>query len=347
MKVPERLRPLLGVLAAIVASVTVTIALIDGDGDGRPDRVDIGITPGAVPVPAAVAVDGADRDAEPDRALELGKPAQALYKRAAAAPESLDFGRYLRGPDPTPVAQSDGPLATPNFPGCKTRILPTNWSNRTEAPEAVALHYTAGGNLPGLADMNGLTAFASSPSAGVSWHFLIDAEGNCYYSVPLDKKAWTIAGLNSDTVNIEVVGRGTEPQYPASTAGARKLRQVVRRLARIYDWPLRVGAVESCEVTRPGIITHWQGGPCSGGHSDIKPYQLERVVAYIAQGDAKPKPVPTVQRQRCRELGRLRQAPGPMTERQKRRASVIKAGLAKHGLRCRPGKQPPNRITRR
>jgi hypothetical protein len=177
----------------------------------------------------------------------------------------------LRGDDNTPVARQDGPLATPNFPGCATRILPTNWSDRTAAVKAIALHYTAGANRPGLSDMNGLTAFASSPSAGVSWTFLIDAEGHCYYSVPLAKKSWTIGNLNSQTVNIEVIGTGGESTYPASPAGLAKLRAVVRRIAGIYKIPLQLGATDGqCHVTKPGILTHWMGGVCSGGHIDIK-----------------------------------------------------------------------------
>jgi hypothetical protein len=234
-----------------------------------------------VPVPASIAVDGPDKNVTPDTVLPLDVEARNLIRRAAKAPEKFDIAGGLRGDDSTPVAVHEGPLATPNFPGCTTRILPTNWSNRNGTVKAVGLHYTAGGNIAGLSDMNGLTGFASSPSAGVSWHFLIDAEGHCYYSVPLNKKAWTIGNLNSETVNIEVIGRGNEPSYPASKAGLNKLASVVRRLAQIYNFPVRVGAVQSCRVTRSGVITHWQGGGCAGGHVDIKPYDLVKVVNAI------------------------------------------------------------------
>lgn len=320
-------------IAVVAALVVIAIigAAVSGGGDG--DRT-VKVRFGKTVVPSAVAVDGPDRNAKPDRPLELDREARALVRRAARAPGNLDLAGDLRGADRTPVAEHEGPLATPNFPGCRTRILPTNWSNRVSSVRAVAWHYTAGGNLPGLADMNGLTGYASSPSAGVSWHFLIDAEGHCYYSVPLGKKAWTIGNLNSQTVNIEVVGRGNEPAYPANVAGRRKLFAVTRRIGRIYGIPMRWGSTDGrCNVARPGIITHWQGGPCSGGHHDIRPYSISRLAAQVGG------PLITkAQRRRCAELNRLRRKakrPGvTLSRRQRARGRAIRRGFRRNGLRC-------------
>jgi hypothetical protein len=270
------LRRILPILCVLAAGGAIGM-LIDGDGNVRT----VTEPPAPPAVPAVVGVDGADRDHAPDDPITLDREAREVVQLVQRTPDRFDLAGDLRGEDRTPVARYDGPLATPRFPGCETRFLPTNWSNRTVAMsrvDGIGLHYTAGGNRPGKSDMDGLTAFASSPSAGVSWHFLIDAEGHCYYSVPLAKKAWTIGNLNSQTVNIEVIGRGNESSYPAAAAGASKLRQVVQRLGRVLDIPIRVGAVSNCTVTRPGVITHWQGGPCSGGHHDIRPYDLVRVV---------------------------------------------------------------------
>ena len=270
---------LLAALAFIVV-ILLAVALTPKDDSPR-ERQPSEPQPTTIPAPASVGVDGADPDVKPDTALPLDREARVVYQNATETPERHDMSGDLRGVDDTPVVQHDGPLATPNFPGCTTRILPANWSERVSTVKAVGLHYTAGGNREGLSDMNGLTGYASSPSAGVSWHFLIDAEGHCYYSVPLGKKAWTIGNLNSETVNIEVIGRGNERGYPSAPAGARKLGAVVRRLGRIFGIPMRVGAVSNCKVTRRGIITHWQGGSCSGGHRDVKPYNLDRIAATI------------------------------------------------------------------
>lgn len=271
-----------GAVAIIGAIATLVVALAAAGVIGGSEKETIREVQAAPVVPAAVAVDGPDRDAEPgDEVIELGDRAQDVVEDVADTPERFDLAGDLRGDDSTPVAEHDGPLATPNFPGCETRILPTNWSNRVTGVRGIGLHYTAGPNRAGKAEMDGLTAYASSARAGVSWHFLIDAEGHCYYSVPLGKKAWTIGNANSQTVNIEVVGTGQEASYPAGTAGARKLRQVVRRVARIYSIPLKVGSISNCSVS-PGIVTHWQGGACAGGHIDIRPFEIQRVVDAIA-----------------------------------------------------------------
>lgn len=232
-------------------------------------------------IPKTVGVDSTG-DGEPDKVLELDQEAREVVENAIEAPEDLDLAGDLRGRDDTPVGVIDGPLATPNFPGCQTRFLPTNFSNRTASVKGIGLHYTAGPNRAGWSDMVGLTSYASSPRAGVSWHFLIDSEGHCYYSVPLNKKAWTIGNLNSQTVNIEMIGRGNEPGLFSTTAGSRKLASVVRRIAQIENIPVRLGAVSGCTITRSGIITHWMGGSCAGGHHDIKPYNIANVSRYIA-----------------------------------------------------------------
>lgn len=274
-----------GLVALALVVVLVFVVVVAGD-DATPERDTVTVTaPPAVPV--AVGVDGPDADVQPDTAIKLDREAREVNQNATKTPERFDLSGDLRGKDNTPVAKHTGPLATPNFPGCTTRMLSTNWSNRVSTVKGVGIHYTAGGNRPGLSDMNGLTAYANSPSAGVSWHFLIDQEGHCYYSVPIGKKAWTIGNLNSETVNIEVVGRGSEPRLFTTDASARKLGQVVRRLGRVYGFPMRLGAVRNCKVTRSGIITHWMGGGCAGGHHDIRPYDIAAVARRIAAGDTR------------------------------------------------------------
>jgi hypothetical protein len=314
-------------LAALLVVLTGggAIAITVTTGEQQPRTVTIQVPP---VVPKAVAVDS-NGDGNPNKVLELDTTARRVVEQAARAPERFDLAGDLRGLDNTPVGQLDAPLASPNWPGCSTRMLPTNYSNRTSHVRAIGLHYTAGANQPGLSDMNGLTAYASSPRAGVSWHFLIDAEGHCYYSVPVGKKAWTIGNLNSQTVNIEVIGRGNERAYPAATAGARKLAQVVQRIGRLYRIPMRLGATSGCSVTRSGIITHWQGGPCSGGHHDIKPYKIDKVVQTIATDR-----ITSTDRATCANLNAWRRAGRPAAQSKvnvKRRRA-----LEGRGVTCTP-----------
>lgn len=260
-----------GILAIVLfVAVAVGLALlaVNIEGDG----------PQALPT---IRVDGADRDAKRDDGLSLNEDAQDVLEEAREAPERFDLGGDLRGADSSPSGVLDGPLASQEWPGCTTAFVRSFSSRNGVVPTGLAYHYTAGANQPGTADLVGLTAYSNNPLNQVSWHFSIDREGNCFYNVPINHKAWTISALNSQTINIEVVGRGTDPDY-AGGEGMKKLAAVSRRISEVAGIPLRLGAVSDCRVTRPGIITHWMGGPCSGGHIDIRPYDIAAVVARVA-----------------------------------------------------------------
>lgn len=334
-----RLKALFGVVLSLLVIVGVTVAVTDDPGTRTRT---IKVTVPTPTVPAVIAVDGADRDTKPDDPVRIGPNAAQVAQKVASNPAEYDMKPNVRGKDSGPIAHYDGPLATPHWPGCETHFLTTNWSNRTAPVRALAEHYTAGLNLPGKADMNGLLAYASSPAAGVSWHFLIDAEGHCYYMVPVSKKAWTIGNLNSQTVNIETIGTGREAAFPASPAGQFKLYMVSRRILKVYGLPARLGAVSNCVVTVTGIITHWQGGPCSGGHDDIHPYSIEALAANIA-AFSQSKPISKTARAKCTALNTLRRKarrPGvTLSATQRKRGAELRASLHRGHYRCTVG--PP------
>lgn len=231
--------------------------------------------------PEVIAVDGPDADAKADDPVALSDEAQEVATAFSEKPKDLD-PEGLRGPDSTPVAELQPPFASDTLPGCQTRTFTTNWSQRSASIKAIALHYTAGGDIPNSrAEVTGLTAFGNNPASAVSWAANLDKDGNCDYNVPLRYKAWTIGNLNSETINFEVAGRGEEPYL--RPAGYRELARIYLEIRRRYGIPLRLGATDgNCHVTRTGFITHWMGGPCSGGHVDIKPLDLQRVLTTLA-----------------------------------------------------------------
>jgi hypothetical protein len=276
MRVPISARSVAAVLLAILAA-GVTVVIVSDDGGGHTRTVTIHV--GAAPAPQAVSVDNADPGTARDDKLQLSTAAKTVYRAASAAPAAYDFGGDLRGHDPTQAGVVRGPLAAQEWPGCKTAFVRT-FSQRTSSIKAIALHYTAGLNIAGWGDIDGLTAFSNNPRNQVSWAFSVDREGHCAYNVPITQKAWTIAGLNSQTVNLEIVGTGREPDYAGP--GIKRVAAIVARIGRIEHIPLTLGATDGhCNVTRAGIITHWMGGPCSGGHIDIKPYDIVKVIAQI------------------------------------------------------------------
>lgn len=273
------LKQLLAFLVAVLAA-GVTITLVDDDGPG-PHRG------GAVHIGKTTAVDNADQDAKPNDVVELTPKAQDVAQHFVEHPGDL----VKDEPGAPPLAGAghqvaEGvipfPWASDEIAGCRTRFLKVNFSARGVAPGKVVLfelHYTAGPDVPNSrADVDGLTAFGNKASSRVSWHFNVDKDGNCDYNVPLRSKAWTIAELNSYTINVEVAGKGEAPYL--RPAGYRKLASIIRQVRQAYPGiKLRVGATDGhCHPTRGGIDTHWRGGPCSGGHSDIKPRDLAAVV---------------------------------------------------------------------
>jgi hypothetical protein len=206
----------------LIAAVGLTIIITDDSGPGPTHHRTI-----------TIKVDGPDRDTKRDDPLVLTPPAQKVAK----APGE-DLLESQRGPDPTPASVIHGPLASQEWPGCRVAFV-KSFSQRTSPIKAIALHFTAGPNIAGSrADLNGLTAFSNNIRNQVSWHFGIDRDGNCDYNVPITQKAWTISGLNSATVNIEVVGikpyeiktviaRIARDAQPSGLAAAKRSHRIV------------------------------------------------------------------------------------------------------------------------
>jgi hypothetical protein len=323
MRVPISARSVVAALLLVFATVGITIVLTDDGNGGRTVTVHVG----QAPAPVAVSVDGPDADTKRDDTLTLSSSAKAVYRSAPTI--APDVVGNMRGPDPTAAGVVRGPLAAQEWPGCKTAFVRA-FSQRTSSIRAIALHFTAGPNITGWGDVDGLTGFSNNTANQVSWHFAIDREGHCAYNVPIQQKAWTIAGLNSQTVNLEIVGTGHDVNYAG--AGLKKVAAVVGRIGRIEHIPLSLGATDgNCNVTRRGIITHWMGGPCSGGHVDIRPYSITGVIGQIRRLQ-----VSSLDRLRCSRLNAWRAAGRPLAGTH---AAVLrKHTLEAHHVTCLPGK---------
>jgi hypothetical protein len=337
-------------LAAAVLAVGVTIVVGQPTTHHHMVTVHVGgktITTSSPPT--AIVVHGTATTPTPTKVVQLTPTAQSVATNLATGavkgtndlkPRETPSLPPLSGPITSPVAQLQPPFAADSVPGCRTRFLTTNWSARASGIRvgALALHYTAGPDIPNSrADVDGLTAFGNNPSSRVSWALNMDKDGNCDYNVPFRYKAWTIAGLNSATVDIEVAGKGDAPYLRAG--GYRELARIWVDFHRSYPYiPLRLGAVSNCNMTRTGIITHWMGGPCSGGHVDIKPLDLNAVISTLRTYVAKIQhpPVGKSDRLRCARLNHWRAAGRP--SRYAHPAVLRKHTLIAHHVICEPGK---------
>lgn len=247
-------RRLVVALMALLVGVGVTVEVVDDDGAG----------PGKPRLSVRIIKTTVDGVAE--------KPGVQPVVIAAPAPvvEQATEGIH------TELGQGDAPelafpQAAPSQRGCLTRTVRNMSSRGGVRPRVIVLHYTVGPNRVGLSDMDATTTLANSPAAAVSWHFLIDREGNCYFSVPLTMKAWTQANANPFSVGIEIVNSGREPNL-IDGAGLRKLGLVVSDTARRLEIPLQEGEVTNCQPVTAGVVDHKSLGLCGGGHVDVTPY---------------------------------------------------------------------------
>lgn len=242
-------------LAALLVGVTLTVTITVVDEDGA------GPAPPKPVVTVKTTVDGvAEKPGVQPVVVEVPVPV------VEAATDEIHRG-VGQGDEP----ELAFPQAAPSARGCLTRTVRNMSSRGGAAVREIVLHYTVGPNRPGLSDLDGTTTLANNPAAGVSWHFLVDREGNCYFSVPLTMKAWTQANANPFSVGIEIVNSGREPNL-IDGAGLRKLGLVVSDTALKFGVPLEPGAVLDCAPVKAGIVDHLSLGPCGGGHHDVSPY---------------------------------------------------------------------------
>lgn len=276
--------------AAIVALALVAVALLAavlgvpfGDDHDQPPAPAVVTQPLA---PAAIA--------DPRQPDTLEVPAADLERAADALDDHTD-ARSERPPDVTPAELAAGaaqretfarrdrlphtaPLAAPQQAGCRSTFV-RNYSSRNGVkPRLWVVHFTASANRPGWGDVDANLGWFNTPASQASSNYIGDDEAHCAYAVRESDKAWTQAGFNSVSISMEVIATGREGRL-TSAAGLRRIGQVISDSAERWDIPLRRGAVSGCTVVRSGIVDHAQLGACGGGHSDIRPYALEPVIA--------------------------------------------------------------------
>jgi hypothetical protein len=180
--------------------------------------------------------------------------------------------------------------ASEGFIGCRTQFVRNQSSRNGTRPQLQVLHYTVSRNILGWADVNAIVALFDRTSAQASSNFVIDAEGNCAYIVPIEVKAWTQAAANPYSVSYEVVDYGNESVY-MQPAGYAKLRSVMLQVATRTGIPMRAGIVNGCVPARTGIVQHKDFGYCGGGHFDITPFSKGNVIRKVTVSQPVPRKV--------------------------------------------------------
>lgn len=152
-------------------------------------------------------------------------------------------------------------------PRPEVRHYSRNQSSRSGTkPLLIVLHSTEGANAPGIRDLEGLGDFFDRPSAQASSHVANDAEGNDARFVPDGRKAWTCAGYNSVSLNIEQIGFAAQKDWPE--AQLRNTAEWIVYWHKLYGIPIQRGRVANGQVIKPGVIMHSELGAIGGSHHD-------------------------------------------------------------------------------
>ena len=274
-------------------------------------------------------------------------PAPLSTPRAAPPPRGLVSRDHVNLAD-TPTERENGQAPTQrvgdSFPGCETRFNTHNFSSRGGAKiKVLAPHYTVSRNVPGKADVNAVWAFLNTESTRASAHFIIDAEGNCIYAIPISMKAWTEVAGNPFSVSIEFIAMGTEGRL--SDAALDRGGSVFAEVARREHVPVQLGDVRNCEPNTPGEADHAMFGACGGGHCDIRPMfgthtcrqsseDAQALAPLIAATKRHMRRVTSTDRLTCRKLNAWRRAGRPTGGQWAQNSVRRRRALESRGVRC-------------
>lgn len=176
------------------------------------------------------------------------------------------------------------------LPLIDTRIRPNvvitvdvvNQSSRIAGfrPKAIVLHSTESHQRPGTSDLASIAAWFDNPGAQASSHVIVDADGNSARCVPDFQKAWTCAGYNSLTLNIEQIGFASQGRkgWRQNWKELRETARWIARWSRLHGIPIRRGQASGGGFPRTGVVTHASLGELGGGHTDPGEYPMRRVL---------------------------------------------------------------------
>lgn len=186
----------------------------------------------------------------------------------------------------TPGLSTTQTTLPPVTPRPEVRHIVRNQSSRSIGAKVgiIVLHSTEGSNAAGIRDLQGLGVFFDRPSAQASSHAANDAEGFDARFVPDSRKAWTCAGYNSVSLNLEMIGFAAQTHWPE--AQVKNAAEWIAYWSKLHNIPIQHGRVENGRVVREGVVFHSELGAIGGGHHDPGPnFPLEHCLKLAAALD--------------------------------------------------------------
>lgn len=261
-------------------TTSVTVKVNEARGDGQPTKT--------LTVPAPAVADATSGNPDVRMKDETPPLAEQVAPGELTAAQQ-EAARIKATQPPLPTAG-----ASAGFVGCRTQFVQNQSSRHGVRPQLQVLHYTVSKNLLGWADVNAIVALFDRTSSQASSTFVIDAEGNCAYIVPVEEKAWTQAAANPYSVSYEVIDYGNESVY-LQPAGYAKLRSVMEQVSARTGIPMRQAVINGCVPVKSGITDHASFGYCGGGHHDIGPFNKAVVYRTLTASQPVPKKVKWIQ----------------------------------------------------
>jgi len=148
-------------------------------------------------------------------------------------------------------------------------------------PVLMVLHSTEGHNRKGVQDLIALGHYFDNPSVQASSHVGVDAEGYSARYVMDSRKAWTCAGFNSASLNIEMIGFSSQKWWPSKQE--KKVAKYLAYWSKKYGIPLRVARVNgnTGRIISTGVIRHSDLGVFGGNHGDPGAgFNVKKVIRY-------------------------------------------------------------------
>ncbi len=118
-------------------------------------------------------------------------------------------------------------------------------------PRRIGLHCTESLNRPGIADVLAIPNYWREQGKGYNAHLVIDLEGLTAKCALDSRKCWAIAGGNTGTLHIEIIGSTdlTTGQWMAGTKGLKQAAKWCAYWCEEHGIPIHIS-------TEHGIATH-------------------------------------------------------------------------------------------
>lgn len=286
----SKLPSLAAALLTLLLAIPITIAITD-DGDVTirvgATRTVVDTTAPATPAQVAKAPPAGELQSDPGdvAALRDSTPDGVPAEKLEAAEQTADQYAEDHG-----VEEADAPIAQGGAQGytCRKSYQAQGYGAFRSYFSMFVLHYTVSPNSAGWGDVYSIKNYLNS--VGLSATFVIDFEGHCLQTVPLDRNPYTQGGFNSYGVSVEIIATGKETRgdwlaSPLFRQGI--LAALVRDVLKSHNLPVRFVDPVGC-TPKAGYTDH-NHLECGNNHVDVSPNFPFDVFA--GQVKAAPKPV--------------------------------------------------------